>query len=404
MIIRKAFKFQLKTNGRQKKILSQFVGCCRFVWNKALAFQKERLDQKQYCLNYSKLAGLLVNWKKDSEYSFLKVIHSQPLQQTLMCLDKALKEAFDKKNPKRFPRFKKKGLHNSFRYPQSFKIDEYNHRLYLPKIGWISYRNSRKLIGNPKNITVSRIHGKWYASIQTEQQIEEVSHSSQSMVGIDLGIAQFATLSDGEFFSPVNSYRKQESTLKRAQRNLSRKIKFSQNWKKQRCKVNRIHKRITDIRNDFLHKTSTYISKNHAMIVIEDLKVSNMSCSASGTLISPGKNVRAKSGLNKAILDQGWHAFRRFLEYKQAWRGGNVLAISPKNTSRCCNLCGFVSKNNRKTQEQFCCMSCGHSENADLNAAKNILAAGHAVLACGEMVQLGHSMKQEPTEMIQAFA
>lgn len=157
--------------------------------------QKERLDQKQFCLNYVALAKQLVDWKKEPEFEFLKKIHSQPLQQTLMCLDKALKEAFDKKNPKRFPRFKKKNVHDSFRYPQGFKIEENNKRFFFPKIGWISYRKSQVIAGIPKNITISRKHGKWFASVQTEQILEEVVHVLASM--IDMGVTHFATLSDG---------------------------------------------------------------------------------------------------------------------------------------------------------------------------------------------------------------
>ncbi|HFK1189174.1 TPA: RNA-guided endonuclease InsQ/TnpB family protein, partial [Escherichia coli] len=144
------------------------------------------------------------------------------------------------------------------------------------------------------------------------------------------------------------------------------------NWQKQKRKIQRLHSRIANIRRDYLHKVTTTVSKNHAMIVIEDLKVSNMSKSAAGTVSQPGRNVRAKSGLNRSILDQGWYEMRRQLEYKQLWRGGQVLAVPPAYT--------------------------------DVNGARNILAAGHAVLACGEMVQSGRSLKQEPTEMIQATA
>lgn len=135
------------------------------------------------------------------------------------------------------------------------------------------------------------------------------------------------------------------------------------------------------------------------MIMIEDLKVSNMSKSASGTKENPGKNVNSKKGLNKSILDQGWYEFRRQLEYKQSWKGGEVIAISPKNTSCRCSECGFTNKENRKTQSIFKCLACKHTENADVNAAKNILAAGHAVLACGEKVQQDLSMKQEPNHI-----
>jgi putative transposase len=134
-----------------------------------------------------------------------------------------------------------------------------------------------------------------------------------------------------------------------------------------------------NIRRDYLHKTSTTISKNHAVIVIENLQISNMSKSAAGSTEQQGTNVKAKSGLNKSILEQGWHEFRRQLEYKQTWRGGEVLAVEAKNTSRGCSICGHVAAANRQTQSRFACAACGYSQNADFNAAQNILAAGHAV-------------------------
>jgi putative transposase len=136
------------------------------------------------------------------------------------------------------------------------------------------------------------------------------------------------------------------------------------------------------------------------MIVIEDLQVSNMSKSAKGTLEAKGRNVKAKSGLNRSILDQGWLEFRRQLEYKQVWAGGQVLAVNPRNTSRTCPCCKHVSADNRQTQAKFECVECGYAENVDLVGAINILAAGHAVLACGVTVQQGRTVKHEPTEGI----
>jgi putative transposase len=182
---------------------------------------------------------------------------------------------------------------------------------------------------------------------------------------------------------------------------MSRKVKFSQNWKKAKDKVQRLHARIGNARRDYLHKCSATISKNHAMVAVEDLQVKNMSRSASGAKDAPGKNVRAKSGLNKSILDQGWFEFRRQLEYKLAWNGGWLIAVPPQNTSRTCPACGHVSAENRQTQSRFLCVKCGFEENADLVGAINILARGHRVAACGEPVQSGRSVKQEPAEAIQ---
>ena len=329
----------------------------------------------------------------------LKGAPSQPLQQSLKDLERAYKNFFQKRAS--FPRFKKRGENDAFRYPQGVKLDQVNNRISLPKLGWISYRNSRAVIGEVKNVTVSQSCGKWYVSIQTELEILEPRHQATSMVGLDLGITKLATLSDGTIYKPVNSFKTSQNKLAKLQRQLSRKVKFSNNWQKNKQKIQHLHSYIANIRKNYLHKVTTAISKNHAMVVIEDLKVSNMSKSAKGTVEQHGRTVRAKSGLNRSILDQGWFEMRRQLEYKQFWRGGQVLAVPPAYTNQRCACCGHTAKNNRLSQSQFVCQSCGYTENTDINGARNILAAGHAVFACGGMVQSGHPMKQEPTETIQ---
>lgn len=282
------------------------------------------------------------------------------------------------------------------------KLDQTNNRISLPKLGWIRYRNSREVIGEVKNVTVIQSCGKWYVSIQTEYEVPEQVHKAASMVGLDAGVTKLATLSDGTVYQPVNSFKASQRKLAMLQRQLSRKVKFSASWQKQKKKIQRLHSHIANIRRDYLHKVTSEISKNHAMIVIEDLKVSNMSKSAKGTAERPGRNIRAKSGLNRSILDQGWYEMRRQLEYKQLWRGGQVLAIPPAYTSQSCACCGHMAKENRQTQSKFVCQVCGYTENADINGARNILAAGHAVLACGGMIQSGRPLKQEPTEASQA--
>ena len=382
--------------------MRRFAGACRFVFNRALARQNENHEAGNKYIPYGKMASWLVEWKNATETQWLKDAQSQPLQQSLKDLERAYKNFFRKRAA--FPRFKKRGQNDAFRYPQGVKLDQENSRIFLPKLGWMRYRNSRQVTGVVKNVTVSQSCGKWYISIQTESEVSTPVHPSASMIGLDAGVAKLATLSDGTVFGPVNSFQKNQKTLARLQRQLSRKVKFSNNWQKQKRKIQRLHSRIANIRRDYLHKVTTTVSKNHAMIVIEDLKVSNMSKSAAGTVSQPGRNVRAKSGLNRSILDQGWYEMRRQLEYKQLWRGGQVLAVPPAYTSQRCACCGHTAKENRLSQSQFRCQVCGYTANADVNGARNILAAGHAVLACGEMVQSGRPLKQEPTEMIQATA
>src|ERR1035438_1030730 len=219
------------------------------------------------------------------------------------------------------------------RFRSEFKLDQENSRIFLPKLGWLRYRNSREVLGTVKNVTLSNRHGKWLVSLQTEREVEP-SVGEGGAVGIAMGIVHFATLSDGTHIPPSNIFKRYAAELRKAQQAMSRKKKFSNHWKKAKAKVQRIHAGIANARRDYLHKTSTTISKNHAMVVVEDLQVSNMPRPASGTSDQPGRNVRAKSGLNQSILDQGWAEFRRQLEYKMQWKGGVLLAVPPQNTDR----------------------------------------------------------------------
>lgn len=376
-----AFKYELMPNGQQERQMRRFAGSCRFVFNKALALQKGRYEQGEKKLGYAGLCRLLTEWRNGAETAWLSNAPVHPLQQTLKDLERAYTNFFAKRAD--FPRFKKKGQSDSFRYPdpKQIKLDQTNRRLFLPKLGWLRYRNSRDVLGVVKNVTVSQSCGKWFVSIQTEREVDQ-SIPQGGAVGIDMGIARFATLSDGSHIEPLNSFRRHETALRKAQQAMSRKTKFSNNWKKAKARVQRIHSRIGNTRRDYLHKTTTTISQNHAMVCIEDLQVRNMSKSAAGSTEKPGKNVRAKSGLSKSILDQGWFEFRRQLDYKLAWQGGWLVAVPPQYTSQTCPCCGHVSKDNRQKQAKFECVECGFEENADLVGAINILRAGHARFAC----------------------
>ena len=397
MEILAAFKYELMPTGQQAHNMRRFAGSCRFVFNKALALQKERYESGEKKLGYAGLCKQLTEWRNGADTPWLKDSPIHPAQQALKDLELAYSNFFAKRAD--FPRFKKKGNGDSFRYPdpKQIKLERENGRIFLPKLGWIRYRNSRLALGALRNVTVSSKGGKWFVSVLMRREVEQPLPHGPS-TGIDVGIARFATLSDGTFLAPLNSFKKHEQRLAKYQRRMARKTKFSNNWKKARGRVQRIHSSIANARNDFLHKASTQISKNHAMVCIEDLQVRNMSKSASGTLEAPGRKVAQKKGLNKAILDQGWGEFRRQLEYKTRWNGGEFVAVPAAYTSQTCPCCGHISRENRQTQALFACVSCGYENNADHVGAVNVLAAGHAVLACGEPVQSGRSAKQEPAE------
>jgi len=393
-----AFKFELRPDGQQQRDMRRFAGSCRFVFNKALALQKANHEAGHKFIGYVAMAKRLTAWRNSTETAWLAQAPVHPLQHALKDLERAYKNFFAGRAD--FPRFKKKGMGDSFRYPDArqFKIDEANSRIYLPKLGWVRYRNSRNMLGTAKNITVSSTGGKWLVSIQTEREIEQPLPTSTTAIGIDVGIARFATMSDGNFIAPLNSFKKHQQRLAKYQRRMSRKVKFSSNWKKAKARVQKVHSNIANARKDYLHKTSTTISQNHALVCIEDLQVRNMSKSSKGNSEQHGKMVKQKSGLNRSILDQGWGEFRRQLEYKVSWNGGMLLAVPPHNTSRTCPCCGHIAKENRITQAVFLCVDCGYENNADVVGAINVLERGYRLLACGESVQSGRSVKQEPAE------
>jgi putative transposase len=193
-----------------------------------------------------------------------------------------------------------------------------------------------------------------------------------------------------------------QQRLARYQRRMRHKVKFSNNWKKAKARVQQIHTGIAHARKDFLHKTTTTISQNHALVCIEDLQVRKRSRSARGSSRQHGRQVKQKSGLNRSILDQGWGEFRRQLVYKVSWNGGLLVAVPPHHTSQICPRCRYVAKANRLTQAHFRCVDCGYENNADVVGAINVLERGHRLLACGESTPSGRSAKQEPTEATQA--
>lgn len=378
-IIHRAYKFRLKATPEQTRQFSQIAGVCRLVWN--LCLEQRHLAYTVARKSLSSFSQLPEITTLRKEYDWISSVPSQVLQQKVRDLDVAYKNFFERRAD--FPERKKKGKSfDSFRFPQGFKID--NRRVFLPKIGWVGFFKSQEIAGTPKHITVSRNGKHWFLSIccEVEQGIPALKSKA---VGIDMGIAKLCAMSDGTVIENPKILLKYQKKLAKLQRRLVKKVKFSKNFYKVKAKITALHTKIANTRKDFTHKTTTKIAKNHGLVVIEDLRVQAMSASAKGTVDNPGKNVRQKSGLNRSILDAAWGEFRRQLEYKVDWVGGIVIAVDPKNTSRKCPVCGHTAKENRRTQADFICVACGYAGDADVTAAGNILRAGHARLACGEI-------------------
>lgn len=333
----------------------------------------------------------LTAWRNAPATAWLAEGPTHPQQQVLRRLDEAYRRFFAAakaglaggRGRTGAPEFKKRGDKPGIRFPdpKQFSMDAANGRIKLPKLGWVRLRMSQPVDGVLRNVSITREGSKWFASIQVETSQTVPALGLAPTLGIDLGLAAFVATSDGALVAPLLALAKQQQRLKRYQRSVARKSKGSANRKKAVVRLGNLHRRIAHQRNDWLHKLTTGLADQHPVIALEDLRISNMSASAKGTAEAPGKNVRAKAGLNRGILDAAWGEFTRQLTYKLQWRGGQVILVNPAYTSRTCRICGHESAENRKTQSVFSCVACGHTENADVHAAKNILAVGHTVWA-----------------------
>lgn len=319
MHILKTFCCHLWPSPDEKARMRFFAGCCRYVWNRALALQQEMFKAEGHRLDYYGLASHLKAWKKEADLAFLNEAQSQILQQTLWELHRASKVAAT--TPAPAPGFHKKRLHNSFRYPQGFKVDEAQSRLYLPKIGWIQYQASRPLQGKPKQVTVSCVNGQWFAAILTESVVEKPKHACSNMVGIDTATADcIALLSDGSSVALTENIRQYEEHLIRLRRQLHRRQAHSRRWGKQSLKVQQQYAKIMHACTDLLHKATNDISKKYAVAVLEEGAVT--------TATAQRYNANdARAALHESLLTRAKAEFRRQLEYKMLWRGGKILCI-----------------------------------------------------------------------------
>jgi putative transposase len=371
--IQKTFKYRLKPNKVQEEIFAQFAGSARYIYNYGLSKIKGALDGGLPMPTYYDLAGMLPGMKLEEQTSWLTSIHSQVLQQALMDLYKALGAFYEAKKNKKsagFPKFRRRGKNDSFRFPQTVVCEA--GKVRLPKIGWVSYRDSRPVEGTIKQATVKRQGAHWYISIVCELvlDIEKLPVCGDNAVGLDLGISCYAATSDGlKIPNPAYLYSLLEK-LRCYSRQLSKKQKFGKNWKKWVVKIQRLHARIVNLRNDFQHKVSTIIAKSHGVVCVEDLNIKGM--------VRNGR-------LARSISDAAWGRFCELLNYKCDWLGKHFVKIDRFFPStKQCSSCGN-KQNMPLTVRIFNCSSCGLKLDRDINASINIKAAGLSALkACGE--------------------
>jgi len=368
----KAQKVRLYPNKEQREIISSQIGGARYVYNRALALRKFAYSKFGIKIGKFALINHITKLKKRKKTFWLKEIDSQAIQQSIANMDKAYQHFFKGGG---YPKFKSRHhSRQSYQYPQRVKID--GNKVFLPKVGWIKCKGLRKeFVGKIKTVTVSYEAYQYHASILVDMDEQEisVSHNSKT-VGIDVGVSLVVADSNGRKVKPLDLVRELSKLRTKAQQ-LSRKKKGSNNRAKAKAKIAKQNLRIANMRKDFLHKLSKQYSENQT-VVVEDLKIKNMTSKTKGTVEKPSKNASAKRGLNRVITQQSWGLFFELLEYKLQERGGQLIKVDPRYTSQTCNECGHISKKNRKSQDKFVCTSCGHSANADINASKNILARG----------------------------
>lgn len=375
MVIDRANVYRLDPTPEQSLAFTQWAGACRFVYNLALE-QRRDWHRPGRHFSYNQQQSEITSLR--AEVDWIRAVPVHALQMAIRALDAAFQRFSSGLSA--FPRPRRKGERDSFKLPDpsylAFKrLNKNRGAVKIPKLGWVKLVGYRELKGVLRSVTISRKAGHWYVSIAWRANAPDISQSTLPEVGIDRGIAVFAALSTGEKIAPLNAFKGISNKLAKEQRRLSRKIKFSSNWRKQKAKISRLYLHAKNARTDFLHKVSTKLAKNHGVIRIEKLLVRNMSRSARGSIDQPGHMVKQKSGLNRAILDQGWFRFATMLDYKLNERGGKLLQVPAAYTSQTCSCCGVIDAGSRKDQATFSCNHCGLSENADVNAARNILQA-----------------------------
>jgi IS605 OrfB family transposase len=358
----KGFKFRIYPNKTQQNLINRILGCCRFAYNHFLAIRRDEWTANHKSVTYNQTSALLTDLKRREDYCWLKQADSMALQESLKNLDTAYQNFF--KHQAKYPRFKSKHTHSqSYRTRnQSNGIRIVDKRLKLPKIGTVKIKQSRYFEGRILNAAVSRTASrKYFVSLCVEIDKEILLRTNNGdEIGIDVGLKEFYSDSNGNTVANPRILRHLTSKLVREQRRLSRKMPKSGNRDKARIRVARVHEQITNIRKDFLHKTSTELVRKNKTIAIEHLLVKNML-----------KNHK----LARAISDVSWSEFFRELEYKAELHGAEVLKIDTfYPSSQTCSECGYRNTETKKLGiRKWACPKCGSHHDRDINAAKNIL-------------------------------
>jgi len=441
MIVQRGYRYRIYPTPEIEEVLREWERTHRFVWNVAL--RQRRLSSKQIWngtdWQWVRLPPSDYYWQQ----AYLTKMRSNPripwvgegLCRSEQCVLRDLNAAWKmwvKDETRGRPKFKKmrdtigmtvtveksiplsKVVREGQKVEKPRRKNDLQHQVLIPKLGWIDIILHRPLSahralpfdGRPmdaftvKRMSVTREGSAWFVAFLCEYEVTDPGKSRKPAVGIDRGVVLNLADSDGRMSKLPARIAKLARRIDRLQAANDRKIVShkkgvprSNNWRKGQEQISKLHTRVRRMRRQWLHHQALYYAENYGVVVIEDLKIKNMTKSAKGTEEEPGSNVRQKAGLNRAILRQGWSAFVSILCYKMEERGGVVVKVPPRNTSITCPKCGHVSADNRRSQSKFRCVECEHEENADINAAREILRRYHA----GDYkLEGGYAAKKEP--------
>ncbi|MBN6056878.1 transposase [Nonomuraea sp. RK-328] len=388
MGVRRSVRFLLRPTSKQAAALTQCLEDHRQLYNAALEHRRTAYRKAGVTIGYGEQSAELKEIRKtDPDGQGRWSAGSQ--QQTLRRLDRAFAAFFRRikaGHKAGYPRFKGRGWFDTVEWPavkNGAAWDSQPHepvtRVYLLGIGHVRVHQHRAVKGRVKTISVKREGARWYVVLSCDDVPAEPLPATGAVAGIDMGVASLVTTSDGEHVANPRHLLTTADRLADAQRDLSRKQRGSKRRRKAVARVAALHAKVRRQRLDTAHKAALTLIRAYDLIVHEDLRIANMTRSASGTVEAPGSNVAQKSGLNRSILDAGWGVFLTILANKAESAGRELIAVEPRNTSRTCARCGYCVKENRVTQAEFRCRGCGHAAHADVNAAVNILRAGLAL-------------------------
>ncbi len=398
MLLRKAFRYRVYPTAAQVARLDAWEHALRWLWN--LAHEQRLMAHTRRCKVDAKYPTAFdqINELTDlrAELPWLADVPRDLCAQLLLELDKAWQRCF--KRLARAPRWKRKGRDRApLIAPQAFRVGGLGRdgAVIFPKLGRLRTVVHRPIVGKAKTCALVRDGDAWFAAVSCEVEIADPLPSTKPAVAIDRGVVNLLADSDGRLVPNPRPFERLRDRLARAQRTVARRKKGSKNQQKARAVVARLQRTARRQRDAVLHRESAHYAKNHGAVIVERLQIKNMTASAAGTLDAPGTNVRAKAGLNRAILDGGWGRFVEMLRYKVVPVGATVVEVPAAYSSQTCAECGVVDAASRRSQSVFECVACGHVAHADTNAAKILLRRGSHGDSLWRDAACGRPVKQE---------